>query len=77
MRSPLVGVIAMAVLVPLASESGARQQPVTVELKGCCTAKILSAKRARTWEGATDRGFTVKSAPEGRDFIVVKYELTP
>jgi hypothetical protein len=78
MRYLLVAALSV-ILIVAAPDTGVAElnpQPITIKLQGL-TARILSAKRARSWAGATSTGFTTSSAPEGREFIVLKYELIP
>lgn len=38
--------------------------------------KIVETKRVKVWSTAGGGGFSVSSAPEGREFILLKYELS-
>lgn len=78
MRPLLVATLSVTLCAaaPETSVAELKQAPVTIKLEGL-TVRIVSAKRTRTWAGVTETGFTTSSAPEGREFIVLKYELTP
>ena len=63
------------VLLPLASTAAAQGAPVA---QGKCPGldvHVLSAERATSWAGAGRGGFSFSTAPTGREFLILKFEL--
>ncbi len=70
-------VLVVTLLAPAQTKPTPRKQTTTAVSVTVLNAqlKILETKRVKTWAAAGRGGFSVSEAPEGREFILLKYAL--
>lgn len=71
LRLALAGLL----VLPLPSVASAQDAPIAQNKCPGLDVRVLSAERATTWAGVTRDGYSFSSAPAGREFLILKFEL--